>query len=400
MSCLLRLSFIGLLVLAPALAHAQRGVLESPGAGAKLSGVGFIAGWKCDAGTLTVTLNDGDPIPLASGLSRADTSSVCGTPLTGFITQINWATLGNGTHTAKVYDNGVLFAQSTFEVATLGEVFVRGARARVQVPNFPSPGESMIFEWNESTQHLELVQEPMPPPLEVETLQNSFGMNFVLIEARTFLMGSNDAASDPDERPVHQVEISQPFYLGQHEVTQEQWHAVMGDRPSLFSSCGFDCPVEHISWNEVQAFIRRLNSLAGGFIYRLPTEAEWEYAARAGTQTAYSFGDEVDDLETYAWYDDNAGDETHPVGQKQPNAWGLYDMHGNVWEWVSDRYGRDTYSADPVIDPTGPSEGFWQIMRGGSWRSSARTCRSAYRAVGSQDDRSVTVGFRLVVAFP
>ncbi len=108
----------------------------------------------------------------------------------------------------------------------------------------------------------------------------------------------------------------------------------------------------------------------------------------------------MDDLETYAWYDDNAGDETHPVGQKQPNGWGLYDMHGNVWEWVSDRYGRDTYSADPVIDPTGPSEGFWQIIRGGSWRSPARSCRSAYRAVGSQDYRSVTVGFRLVVAFP
>lgn len=158
MYCVLFLWVFGLVVLASA-AQAQ-GVLEIPGDGGKLSGIGLIAGWKCEAGTLTVRLDGREPLPLTSGQRRDDTRAVCSTPHTGFHTAINWALLGDGAHTAVVYDDGVEFARSTFAVATTGEEFVTGASARVRVPDFPAPGESTRFAWNESTQHLEMVQAP------------------------------------------------------------------------------------------------------------------------------------------------------------------------------------------------------------------------------------------------
>jgi formylglycine-generating enzyme required for sulfatase activity len=168
-----------------------------------------------------------------------------------------------------------------------------------------------------------------------ERITNIIGMEFVLIPAGSFTMGDDGESADDDEKPRHRVTISQPFYLGKYEVTQMQWAVVMGNNPSRFKE--LSNPVENVSWNDVQEFIRRLNQmLLGARKYRLPTEAEWEYAARAGTTSAYSFGDDAGNLYRYAWYKGNSEDKTHPVGQRDPNAWGLHDMHGNVWEWVED----------------------------------------------------------------
>ncbi len=226
------------------------------------------------------------------------------------------------------------------------------------------------------------------------TYKNSIGMEFVLIPAGTFEMGSTKG--DKDEQPVHTVTISKPFYMGKYEVTQAQWQEIMGSNPSLFQGDG-SRPVEQVWFDVVQDFIGKLNAKEGKNHYRLPTEAEWEYAARAGTTTAYSFGDDAAQLGEYAWYKDNASGQTHPVGQKKPNAWGLYDMHGNVWEWVQDWYQR--YSPEAVTDPQGPQSGTHRSRRGGAWNNFAKICRSAnrYSVAGFRDD---FLGFRLVRTAP
>jgi formylglycine-generating enzyme required for sulfatase activity len=227
------------------------------------------------------------------------------------------------------------------------------------------------------------------------SLSNSLGMQFILIPAGEFQMGSTSGTDD--ELPVHTVRISKPFYLGIHEVTQGQWEAVMGNNPSQFPGDA-NRPVEAVSWEAVQKFIDKLNTREGGTKYRLPTEAEWEYAARAGSTTAYSFGDDSSQLGQYAWFAGNANNTTHPVGKLQPNAWGLYDMHGNVWEWVQDWYGE--YAAEPVPDPQGPASGSDRVLRGGSWINDARDCRSAYRLYDAPGDRLINLGFRLLRTVP
>ncbi len=233
------------------------------------------------------------------------------------------------------------------------------------------------------------------PPLEEATFQNAIGMEFVRIPAGTFRMGSTDGEADNDEQPVHTVRISRPFYLGKYEVTQGQWKAVMHKNPSPSHFEGSDeLPVESVSWEDVQAFITQLNDNKEGYTYRLPTEAEWEYAARAETKTAYSFGDESSRLDEYAWYSGNAEGKTHPVGKRKPNPWDLHDMHGNVWEWVRDRYGE--YTAGSTADPTGPSSGTHRVYRGGSWDSYARGCRSAHRYYWHPGSRYHSLGFRVL----
>ena len=237
-----------------------------------------------------------------------------------------------------------------------------------------------------------------------------------------FEMGSpaGEAGRDDDET-LHRVTISQPFYIGKYEVTQAQWQAVMGDNPSRFTNCGESCPVEQVSWKDVQEFIRRLNGWEGVRTYRLPTEAEWEYAARAGTSTAVYTGDltirgknNAPVLDEIAWYGGNSGvlysggsdcsdwEEKQyassrcgpqPVGRNLPNGYGLYDMIGNVWEWVGDRYGE--YSSGPVTDPQGPSTGAARVLRGGGWYHYARACRAAYRVRGAPGRRHLILGFRL-----
>ena len=218
-------------------------------------------------------------------------------------------------------------------------------------------------------------------------------MEFVLIPAGTFQMGSNDSEAFEDEQPVHTVRLTQPFYLGKYEVTQGQWQAVMENNPSKFTGDP-NRPVENVSWDDVQEFIRRLHARESGTTYRLPTEAEWEYAARAGTTTRWSFSDDASQLGRYAWYERNAGGKTHPVGQLQPNPWGLYDMHGNVWEWVQDWYGK--YTSGTAVNPAGPSSGSHRVLRGGSWNGTAPHCRSANRVVDAPGNRYVRLGFRLL----
>ena len=168
------------------------------------------------------------------------------------------------------------------------------------------------------------------------SFHNSIGMEFVLIPSGSFVMGRDPLFEEDrdDELPQHKVNISKPFYLGKYQVTQAQWVAVMEDNPSGFK--GPANPVEQVSWNDAQEFIKRLNVKEGHNRYRLPTEAEWEYAARAGADTVYFFGNDENILPVYAWFIDNSRKTPHPVGKKRPNAWGLYDVHGNVWEWVQD----------------------------------------------------------------
>lgn len=233
--------------------------------------------------------------------------------------------------------------------------------------------------------------EPLSLP---QTFMNCVGMEFILIPAGKFMMGSPD--SDPNafsnEKPAHQVTISQPFYLSKCAVTQAQWQAVMDTNPSNFP--GIDRPVECISWRDSQAFLEKLNECEGGRSYRLPTEAEWEYACRAGTNMIYHFGDNEARLGEYAWYIENSDDQTHVVGQKSPNAWGLYDMHGNVLEWVQDRYGEDYYQHGPACDPQGPDTGADRVFRGGGWSYSARLARAAFRSGLRPGARVDAIGFR------
>ncbi|GHU35956.1 hypothetical protein AGMMS50256_31890 [Betaproteobacteria bacterium] len=230
-----------------------------------------------------------------------------------------------------------------------------------------------------------------------KTYTNSIGTEFILIPAGSFTMGADKKFEDAssNETPQHRVTISKPFYLGKYEVTQAEWVAVMGNNPSEFK--GRSNPVDNVSWDDVQSFIQRLNAKEGKK-YRLPTEAEWEYAARAGTKSAYSFGDDAGQLGQYAWYEGNSGDQTCPVGQKQPNPWGLYDMHGNVWEWVNDWYKDSYYGSSPSTDPAGPSGGDLHVLRGGSWHYFAGTLRSAYRRSRAPDRRNENFGFRLALS--
>ncbi|MDR1243098.1 MAG: formylglycine-generating enzyme family protein [Deltaproteobacteria bacterium] len=242
-----------------------------------------------------------------------------------------------------------------------------------------------------------LVLRPGASLAAVEIYTNSIGMEFILIPSGSFMMGAGRFEdADADEKPQHLVTISKPFYLGKYEVTQEQWVAVMESNPSGFK--GWNNPVETVSRDEALEFIKRLNRQEGHSRYRLPTEAEWEYAARAGSAGAYSFGDAAGQLEKYAWYERNSRRATHPVGQKQPNARGLYDMHGNVWEWVEDWYGERYYADSPGTDPKGPSSGSGRVKRGGSWDRDAEDCRSAYRRSREPDSSDCSIGFRLALS--
>jgi formylglycine-generating enzyme required for sulfatase activity len=224
-------------------------------------------------------------------------------------------------------------------------------------------------------------------------------MEFVLIPAGEFDMGSTEYS---DEGPVHRVKLPNAFYMSKYEVTQRQWREVVGSNPSYFY--GDNLPVERVSWDDVQNFINKLNEKEGINKYRLPSEAEWEYAARAGTTTRYSFGDDESMLGDYAWYDVNSDNKTHEVGQKKPNPWGIYDIHGNVWEWVQDEwYGN--YNGAPADGSAWEGDCSYHVIRGGcwggSWLSRARGCRSAGRSrLGygpGYRDTSVNLGFRLLM---
>ncbi len=222
-------------------------------------------------------------------------------------------------------------------------------------------------------------------------------MEFVWIDPGSFAMGS--AAVDPDrssdEEPQRQVTISRGFYLSKSEVTQVQWEALMGDNPSSYPDA--KRPVESVSWDQVQDFIRRLNNWAGQQIYRLPTEAEWEYACRGGTTSRWSFGNSEGDLHSYAWYNgNNSQTDTKAAGTKLANPFGLFDMHGNVWEWTQDWYQADYYSRAPAADPPGPATGSQRVIRGGDFASLAADLRSAGRGRQVPERGFGFIGFRLL----
>lgn len=231
--------------------------------------------------------------------------------------------------------------------------------------------------------------------------------NMVWVPAGSFMMGSpvTEQDRDLDEDPVTDVTLTRGFWMGKHEVTQREYQEITGTNPSWFQGDP-NRPVEQVSWKEAVAYCARLTErerLAGhlprSYAYRLPTEAEFEYAARAGTSTRFSFGDDPDysKVNDYAWHFGNSGGKTQPVGRKLPNAFGLHDIYGNVFEWCLDWY-ADRYAAGPVRDPLGPTNGFTRVLRGGSWDYPAQYCRSAYRNNVTPGRRSRSFGFRVVLS--
>ena len=239
------------------------------------------------------------------------------------------------------------------------------------------------------------------PPDYVELVKSRLVV--VRIPAGTFRMGTDQVLTADDhwkpcqkcpprndvERPAHQVTISKDFWMGQFPVTQQQWQEVMGSNPSDFRGAGPDAPVEQVTWKDVQSFVVKVNAIQSRWTVRLPTEAEWEYASRAGT-TSETYGP----LNDIAWYSDNGSGTTHPAGQKLPNAFGLYDMLGNVWQWCQDWFGP--YSSAPAIDPKGPPTGERRVTRGGCFYCDAIHERAARRNRDLEEHSSRSVGFRIV----
>jgi formylglycine-generating enzyme required for sulfatase activity len=225
------------------------------------------------------------------------------------------------------------------------------------------------------------------------TVTNSVGMELASVPPGRFVMGD---ATVPDGRPPHPVQISRPFLIGTTEVTQAQYKLVVGDNPSQFP--GDTRPVDSVTWDEANTFCEKLTARAGeqsaGRLYRLPTEAEWEYACRAGTETAFSLGPTLPG--TLANTGRSGIHATLPVGTFSPNPWGLYDVHGNVWEWCRDWYGTQQFAVSKATDPTGPQAGTRRVARGGSWETEPAECRSASRGAFAPDERSTTLGFRVI----
>jgi sulfatase modifying factor 1 len=219
----------------------------------------------------------------------------------------------------------------------------------------------------------------------------------VFVKGGCFQMGDTFGVGENDEKPVHDVCVDD-FYLGKYEVTQGQWKKVMGSNPSYFNYCGDDCPVEWVSWNDIQEFISKANSQSGKK-YRLPTAAEWEYAASSGGKKEKWAGiSDEKELDDYVLYEGNSLSKTHPVGQKKPNGLGIYDMSGNVWEWCSDWYSAKNYSELTRNNPQCPSNSSSRVLRGGSWASLAQDSRVADRGSGLPDSRGDMIGFRVAVS--
>ena len=395
---------------------AHSATLEIPGPGTTLSGIGVISGWKCEAnGLLTVRFNNDDPIPLLYGSERTDVrnAGVCDDTAVGFMAIWNWGNLSDGEHTAVVYDNGVEFARSTFTVVTTGVSFLRDANGTCTIPDFPAPGENARFVWNQSTQHLELDEVS-------EKSQHNFvvGGQFkdcdtcpemVVVPAGTFLMGNPEDQSQAGyEKPVHRVTIAQPFAVGVYEVTFAEWDACVADgscngyRPDDESWGRGQRPVINVNWVDAQIYVQWL-SYRTGESYRLLSEAEWEYVARAGSTTRYWWGDELGQNRANCaicgsqWDDDR----TAPVGSFAPNVFGLYDVSGNVWEWVQDCLNRNYMGA--------PSDGrawesgecnIYRMMRGGSWDYYDFELRPSSRDWQEMGHRGRTIGFRVARSIP
>jgi len=268
---------------------------------------------------------------------------------------------------------------------------------QAEAPAVATPAAGAVPAWAKVSQiQIDAARKAGVPVAKEIDLGGRVTMKLVLIPAGKFMMGSPDSEQGLSkvEGPQHEVTISKPFYMGVTEVTQAQYKAVMGTNPSDF--IGATNPVDSVSWNEATEFCNKL-SVKARQAARLPTEAEWEYACRAGTQTAFSFGDDSAALGDYAWWVGNSGNRTQPVGQKKPNAWDLCDMHGNVMEWCADWW-RGDYPKGMVTDPEGPASGNHRVLRGGNWFDKPYFCRSAYRSSCLPDLRGSMYGFRVVVS--
>ncbi len=360
-------------------------------------------------------------------------------------------TLNNKSHTQTVHNTGTIIymppeafrgdISSAWDLWSLGimliqmttnqlpykfnndnnQLMVKVINCELQIPSLPKEFKPIIEgclqkdrkqRWTaqQVLNALQAVKKPVSPiPLIVsptpftEKISNGVTLEMVSLPAGQFLMGSPDSDSDAEskEKPQHQVKVNS-FAIGKYPVTQAQYEAVMGTNPSHFKNNSWfknnlQNPVEQVSWNDAQAFCQKLSQITGK-TYRLPTEAEWEYACRAGTTTRYYFGDDANQLGDYAWYNGNSGGKTHPVGQKRPNAWGLYDMSGNVWEWCEDDW-HSSYIGAPTDGSAwliNDNDNDYRIPRGGSWYTYPINCRSAYRDFSPRRDNFNLFGFRVV----
>ena len=243
-------------------------------------------------------------------------------------------------------------------------------------------------------------KQPSSSPFSKGGYTDTPSIETVFVKGGCYQMGDTFGDGNSDEKPVHEVCLDD-FYIGKYEVTQGQWKAVMGNNPSSFSSCGDNCPVENVNWNDIQDFITKLNQKTennpqapfGKGEFRLPTEAEWEYAARSGGKSEKYAGS--NDIDSVAWYSSNSGSKTHSVGTKASNSLGIYDMSGNVWEWVNDWYSSSYYSESPKNNPKGLNSGSSRVLCGGSWYDLARFARATIRSYVAPDYRGNLLGFRL-----
>jgi formylglycine-generating enzyme required for sulfatase activity len=293
----------------------------------------------------------------------------------------------------SAYQDGLYKSEADSTIASI-EDYLKSEAGRKKLAEEQAAAKKKIEEEKKRLAEEQAKEKLKSLPSSIQKLLK----DMVYVRGGTFTMGctseqGNDC--DGDERPTHSVRINS-FNIGKYEVTQSQWQAVMGSNPSSFKGCG-ECPVEQVSWNDIQEFIRKLQN-ATGKRFRLPTEAEWEFAARGGTRSqGYKYAGS-NSLASVAWYNGNGGDKTHSVGQKQPNELGLYDMSGNVWEWCSDRYNADYYTSSPSSNPKGPSSGAYRVLRGGSWYDSATYCRVADRSSGDLSARGDYCGFRVALS--
>ena len=340
------------------------------------SGNGFTSNVLQDSSVVIVS-----PPPALTGLSV--------TPASVSLVVSNTATLvatanlaGTGSNVTYAYESSATSVATVSNAGIITAVAPGTATIAVTATGIGSGFATTVLE------------ETVAVTVTAIVLGMGFGAEqFAVVSPGTFQMGSMH--SFPSERPVHAVTLSNEFLMQKTEVTQSQWRQVMQgtgqENPSWFPNCGATCPVETVSWNDIQLFLQRLNQQDLGKNYRLPTEAEWEYSARAGTTGDYGGTGVLNDM---GWYALNSGGRSRPVAQKQANAWGIFDMHGNVAEWVNDRYGD--YSDGAKLDPTGPTTGLYRVIRGGDWLNAALYARSTGRSFFTPNARGGLGGFRLV----
>ena len=335
-------------------------------------------------------------------LDRPTEIFIIATPTKQYKIQFQWRLDGPGQICGDTTAPGIIYvppgtiAESSTEVTVMVTVTDKAGERR-------TTASVALTLLKQSTARPTAAPTPQPTPTAGQTRRDPVsGMDFVWIPAGCFQMGCDSGINcSGNEKPVHRVCLD-GFWMGKTEVTQAQWQQVMRENPASFDKdeVGQDTsqhPVDNVSWNAVQEFLQNLNEQAGKEVYRLPTEAEWEYAARAGTATMFYFGDDPDTLGEYAWYGSKSDGETHPAGQLEPNAWGLYDMHGNVWEWCQDWYDSDYYSQSPQDNPQGPSSGKYRVIRGGDFGTPIYDLRSANRNRYYPAHGSFGIGFRVVI---